>query len=281
MSTLLHLADERDASSIRKNGLKIGKDRQGIYCMPVLPNFYVSHQWLRELKRNGARTYVGVYFKIDSKEMVYAGRYNHEHRHITLGEAIKEIMDLEDPLGYELIIPRKIEAKAIDKIKMLPQKLGWRYFPNSHAKKPECACPFCIPSGSIKGKILRDKINPPAKTLTYDELITQLKTAKENDGIDEILLQLPKLRKQADPNDLLFLLDKGSNSINQSLALALGLYKHPNTKGILLKLLLTEDELTKEFATDSLLKLYRPDIEKTLLDMNDPIINKTIDEWNN
>ena len=249
--------------------------------MPVLPNFYVSHQWLRELKRNGVRTYIGIYFKVDSTEMVYAGKYNHEHRHITLGEAIKEIMSMEDPLGYELIIPRKIESKDIDKIKILPQKLGWRYFPNSHAKKPECACPICIPSGAIKGKKLRDKINPPTQIASYDQLITQLQSVNENDGIDEILLTLPKLRKQADPDDLIFLLDKGSNSINQSLALALGLYKHPNTKGILLKLLETEDELTKEFATDSLLKLYRPDIEKTLLDINDPIINRTIDEWNN
>ena len=79
----------------------------------------------------------------------------------------------------------------------------------------------------------------------------------------------------------MFLIDKKSNSINQSLALVLGLYKHPNTKGFLLKLLQSEDELTKEFETDSLLKLYRPDIEKTLLDMNDPIIKRTIDEWNN
>jgi len=96
----VHLADEREAASIRKNGIKVGKHQQGIFCMPVLQNFYVSHQWLRELKRSGARTYVGVYFKLDSKELVYAGKYNQEHRHISFGEAIKEIMSLEDPLGY-------------------------------------------------------------------------------------------------------------------------------------------------------------------------------------
>lgn len=60
MPILVHLADERVVTSIRKNGIKIGKDQQGIFCMPVLQNFYVSHQWLRELKRGGARTFIGV-----------------------------------------------------------------------------------------------------------------------------------------------------------------------------------------------------------------------------
>ena len=103
MPTLVHLADERDAASIRKNGIRIGKHRQGIYCMPVLPNFYISHQWLRELKRRGANTFVGIYFKIDSQTRVFAARYNDPHQHITLGEAIKEILSMPDPLGYELL----------------------------------------------------------------------------------------------------------------------------------------------------------------------------------
>ena len=79
MPTLVHLASEREASSIKKNGIKIGKHRQGIYCMPILQNFYLSHQWLRELKRRGINTFVGVYFKLDSKTKVYAGRYNQDH----------------------------------------------------------------------------------------------------------------------------------------------------------------------------------------------------------
>lgn len=279
MPVLVHLADEREATSIRKNGIKVGKDRQGIFCMPVLQNFYVSHQWLRELKRSGARTYIGVYFKFDSKDLVYAGKYNQEHRHISLGEAIKEIMSLDDPLGYELIVDRKIEAKEVDKIRILPQKLGWRYFPSSHNKKPTCVCPVCISSGSIKGKRLRDKIEPPIKEMGYDEAILKLKTAESEDEIDELLMTIKRTRRRADPADLLFLLDKKSNSINQSVALALGMYRHKNTRAILLKLLTSNDDDTKEFATDSLLKLYGQEIERTLIEMNDTIINKAIDEW--
>jgi len=125
--------------------------------MPVLPNFYVSHQWLRELKTTGVKSYIGVYFKLPSSEMVYAGRYGKPHKHITLGEAIREIMSLEDPLGYELIINRKIVPSEITKIKNLPQNIGWRYFPGSHNKKP-CNCEYCL-RGSIKGRKTLKRLN--------------------------------------------------------------------------------------------------------------------------
>lgn len=159
MPTFVHLADERDAEMIRKNGIKIRKGGGGVYCMPVIRNFYLSHQWLRELKRDGTRTIVGVYFKMTSSEMVYAGRYGQRHTHIPVGEAIKEIMSLEDPLGYELIVDRKIEAKEIVGIKHLPQTLGWRYMPDGHNKKP-CACVYCL-KGTIKGRRTLDRLDTP------------------------------------------------------------------------------------------------------------------------
>lgn len=157
MPTLVHLTDEKNTGKIKNGGLSAGRFKSGVFAMPVLPDFYITHQWLRELKRSGARNFVGVYFKIPSSEMVYAGRYNRRHRFISLGEAIKEIMALTDPMGYELIIDRKIEAKEIIKIKHLPQTIGWRYFPESHNKKP-CNCEYCL-KGTIKGKRTLDRLN--------------------------------------------------------------------------------------------------------------------------
>ena len=279
MPLLVHLADERDAASIRKNGIKIGKYRQGIYCMPVLQNFYVSHQWLRELKRCGAKTYIGIYFKYSSKDLVYAGKFNQKHRYIPLGKAIKEIMSMDDPLGYELIIERKIKATEIGKIRILPQTIGWRYFPSSNGKKPTCVCPYCIGSGAIKSKRLRDKVEPPSKKMGYDEAILKLKIAKSEDEIEDLLFTIRRSRRKADPNDLLFLLDKKSNSINQSVALALGMFKHKSTKSILLNLLISANDDTKAYATDSLLKLFGSEIENILVEKNDMVINKIINEW--
>lgn len=279
MPVLVHLADERDAARIQRGGIKIGKYRQGVFCMPVLPNFYVSHQWLRELKRGGARTFVGVYFRLASKTLVYAGKYNREHRHVPLGEAIREIMSLDDPLGYELIIDRKIEPREIEKIRNLPQTLGWRYIPSSHQEKPSCVCRVCIPPGSIKSRRLREKLQPPVKALAYDEILLQLQVAENERAIENLLWDIGRIRRRADPTALLFLLERNSPSIDQVVAATLSVYRHKNTRGILLGLLNSSDDDTREFASDSLLQLYGQDVEQELLARNDVIINRTIDEW--
>lgn len=155
MPTLVHLADVKEIASIRKNGIKISKWRPGIYCMPVTPDFYVSHQWLRELKRCGIRTICAVYFRLPATELVFAGRYNMEHRHIALSEAMADFMDAEekDKLGYELIVPRKILPGEIQSIKPLPQNIGWRFHPESKDTKPFCSNPDCpCTSGQINRK---------------------------------------------------------------------------------------------------------------------------------
>ncbi|RYE59023.1 MAG: hypothetical protein EOP48_02185 [Sphingobacteriales bacterium] len=66
-------------------------------------------------------------------------------------------MSLEDPLGYELIIDRKISAEEISRIKNLPQTIGWRYFPGSHDNKP-CNCEYCL-RGSIKGRKTKNRLD--------------------------------------------------------------------------------------------------------------------------
>jgi hypothetical protein len=280
MPVLVHLADERESASIEKNGIKPGKWRRGIYCMPVTPSFYISHQWLRELKRSGARSYMGVYFKLDSKTMVYAGKYHEEHRHIPLGEAIKEIMSMDDPLGYELLIDRKIEAKEIESIRMLPQNMGWRYFPASHEKGVSCTCPMCLPRGSIKAKRLRDKFDPPVKRLAYPELFAQIQVEEDHDAIETLLWTIKADRRRADPTKLMFLLDKGSDDISRLLARTLSVFRHKHTRACLTTLLALPDEDTRENAAYSLLKLYGQEIEPELRAMNDAAINVAIAEWN-
>jgi hypothetical protein len=279
MSILVHLADERESASIKRSGIKIGEGRKGIFCMPVLPNFYVSHQWLRELKRNGARTFIGIYFRLDSKTLIYAGKYNEPHRQIELGVAIKEIMTLEDPLGYELIVDRKIEPKEIDKIRLLPPKIGWRYFPHSHHRKPTCACPVCIRRGSMKGNKLREKLEPPAKKVNFDQLLSRLMAETDEFEIDSLLCSIQSSRRRSDPNQLLFLLERKSDSINQSLAMALSAFRHENTKKVLEQLLESKDADTREFSAYSLLDLYGVEAETFLKKLNDSVIQQAIEEW--
>ena len=79
--------------------------------MPVMRNFYVSHQWLRELKRRGRGEIVGVYFRIADDETVWVGHYNQAHQQMTAAEATTMIHSEESAEGFEVIIPRRIEPE--------------------------------------------------------------------------------------------------------------------------------------------------------------------------
>ena len=277
MPLLVHLTDEKETASIIKNGIKIGKYRKGIYYMPVMPNFYISHQWLRELKRFKGNTFVGVYFKVSGSQKVFAGKFNEPHKNITLNEAIKEIQSVQDPLGYELIIDRKIEQKEVHKIQHLPQTIGWRYKPGSNGKKP-CSCDYCQ-KGKIKASRIRKKYEQKEKPLQYAEILSKLQTENDQSKIDSLFDMIRKKRRSSDPNKLLFLLEKNSDLINQDLALILRKFRHKNTKNILLKLLEQNDDTTREYAADSLLELYGKEAEKLLSVIQDDSIKSALIDW--
>lgn len=277
MPILVHLADEKESARIKNNGIKVGKGRQGVFCMPVLQNFYLSHQWLRELKRSGATTFVGIYFKVDRKTKVYFGRYNEEHKHIELGEAIKVIQNVEDPLGYEIIIDRKIGAKEIHKIKSLPQNIGWRYMPAANGRKP-CGCDFCI-RGSIKANRIRERLSPREKRMPYREILEKLKVENDLDEIDSLFCEIRSKRRNSNPAELLFLLDKNADSIEEGLALTLRYFKHKATKTILLGLLGKENDSTREYAADSLLELYGKEVLPVLEQIADSAIQTALSDW--
>ena len=92
MALFVHLAAEKESVSIRRTGIKPRRLKQPlvddydriVFAMPVTDNFYVSHQWLRELKRNGQRTIVGVYFRIPDDQPVMVGHYNSVYLTLTL-----------------------------------------------------------------------------------------------------------------------------------------------------------------------------------------------------
>ena len=159
MVMLVHIADARRSRAIERSGLAPSRRRRGeawgVYAMPVLPSFFASHQWLRELKRRGARTMVAIYFRVPDREPVVVGHYNQGHTAMTAARAAGLIMHTSDCRGYELIVPRKIEARAIHAVREVPQVVGWRYFPDAHGR-PVCGCAVCVPRGSIKSRRLRE-----------------------------------------------------------------------------------------------------------------------------
>jgi hypothetical protein len=92
MPLLVHLTPEKNVAAIRRSGIKPGKSFGAIFAMPVLQNFIVTNQWLRELRRSGQGSYWGVYFRIPDDEIVWFGHYNRGHVEISAAAAVGVIM---------------------------------------------------------------------------------------------------------------------------------------------------------------------------------------------
>jgi hypothetical protein len=170
MPVFVHLTSQCNVASIRRGGIGLRKRLfrpRGVYAMPVTRNFYISHQWLRELRRLGGGTIVAVYFRVRDDEPVEVGHYDSLHRTMTAAEAAGLLMAAEtrdpaaerardraskavrgggrlpsSPEGYQVIIPRRIEPREIVRVKALPQVVGWRYKPGANGTPP-CTCICC------------------------------------------------------------------------------------------------------------------------------------------
>ncbi len=168
----VHLAPEKAVSAIRRSGIRVSKHvpnkPSGVFAMPVTPNFYISHQWLRELKRAGQSSICGVYFRVKDDEALFVGHYNSRPIQMTAAQAAGLIHDQNNSEGYEIIVPRKIFPSEIQKIRHLPQILGWRYQPGAHASS-FCGCPVCVPPGTIKSRRKRSNWERKMAADEYDD----------------------------------------------------------------------------------------------------------------
>lgn len=161
VTRFVHLAPEGQAASIRRSGIRLRSRSRyrlpAVYCMPLLPDFFASHQWLRELRRRGQRTFVAIDFRIPDDEPVLVGHYGRPHAQMTAAEAAGLILSCPDPLGYEVVLQRPVEAREITRIRPVPQVIGWRYFPGAHGRRP-CPCPVCLRPGEYKAADLRRRL---------------------------------------------------------------------------------------------------------------------------
>ena len=164
MPTFVHVTSEDNARTARRGGIRTAKtNRQparGIFAMPVTPNFQISHQWVREMKRFRRGMVVGIYFRIPDAEMVWVGRYNEQHQEMTAAQAAAQIMSETTMTGVEVIIPRRIIPAEIIRIRRLPQLVGWRHYPDAHGKRP-WACE-CCQKGQYGSRKIREKYADPA-----------------------------------------------------------------------------------------------------------------------
>jgi hypothetical protein len=160
MVTFIHITDKNSEKPILRSGIKLVKRRSGIrgvYAMPVIPDFTTTHQWSRELKRQPIRTLICVQFKVPDEEPVLVGKYNGEKLQMTAAEALGTILEHTDPMGLEVIFPRKIAPGEITRAYLAPRVTGWRYYPTAKGRKP-CHCKWCN-SGEIRAqRLIREDV---------------------------------------------------------------------------------------------------------------------------
>jgi hypothetical protein len=144
VAQFIHLASEDNRRSIRQGGIKVSRARRvrGVYAFPQTEDFVINHQWMRELRRFTGSTIVAVRFRIRDSERVLIGKFNEQHLEVNAAEAIGIARAHKDPLGLEVVIPRRISAREIESIYTPPKVTGWRYYPAAKGRKP-CPCPVC------------------------------------------------------------------------------------------------------------------------------------------
>lgn len=161
MTMFVHLAPETRSSLIRRNGVRrlrkaFHTSARGVFAVPVVRNFFISHQWCRELRRRSKGQIVGIYFRIPDTEGVWVGHYGQVHRQMTAARASAEFMQAVDRQGWEVIIPRPIDSSEIHRIRSLPQVVGWRFLPGAKGRIP-CTCRFCT-RGDYGARKLRERL---------------------------------------------------------------------------------------------------------------------------
>ena len=147
MALFVHLAPAKAVARIRRAGIKRG--RWGVFCMPVLADYYTTHQWARELKRRGHRRMLAISFWLDDADLVEVGRFSTPHQTMRASEAVKALMEAEDRQGYEVIVPHAISPRDLRAVRPVPHVIGWRFYPEPHGRPTFCLCNWCS-RGEIK-----------------------------------------------------------------------------------------------------------------------------------
>lgn len=263
MALYVHLTFAENAKAIQRSGItptRLVDNSKGVFALPVIQNFYISHQWVRELKRRprGSGLIVGVYLRIPDDEIVRIGHYGYlnEKEKLTATQAASVMLECENRLGFEVIISRRIHRSEIHKIKRLPQGIGWRYRANSHGIRP-CPCRYCN-RGTYGAQQIREKYDEPFYTShSVEELQQRIIDSVDIKEINECLLEMPRKRIRVNPAFLYKIFEFNNPDLLESLAFVLVRFQHPEVRKMLVKLVEYPDNHVKKAAVESIWALYR------------------------
>ena len=227
MAQFVHITAAQSARRIARSGIAARSSgrtgARGVYCMPVLPSFTLTYQWVREQRRWHPGVLVGVHLRLPDDEPVTVGHYSAPPRETTAAEAIAAVRELDDPRGYEVFVPRAITNAEVRRIRDVPQGVGWRYLPAAHGRRP-CPCPSCLPRGGYKVARLRRRspYDPPPQP--KGERMEQLRAASTADEIIDVLAALGRGRRGG-AEELAYLADHPDPHVRDTLDRVLRVYR--------------------------------------------------------
>lgn len=225
MAKFVHVTSTRAAQRIQRSGIAArsfgSAGGRGVYCMPVLPSFTLTYQWVRELRRWQPGVLVAVQLQLDDDEPVTVGRYGAPPRHVTAAEAVAVVRGLDDPRGYEVFVPRAITAAEVWRVRAVPQGVGWRYVPGAHGRRP---CPCCAPRGGYKVARLRGWFPYDEPPRSKSELMARLRAAGTADEIIDVLGELGRGRRGG-AEELAYLVDHPDPYVRDTLDSVLRVYR--------------------------------------------------------
>jgi len=130
VADLVHLTAESAARGVADLGIparsRSGRAGYGVFCMPFLPSFTLTHGWAREVRRWHHGRLVAIDVHLPDDEPVTAGRRGGTPESLPLSVAVRRIEDLPDPRGWEVFVPRAIRPGEVRRVRPIPPSVGWR-----------------------------------------------------------------------------------------------------------------------------------------------------------
>jgi hypothetical protein len=223
--------------------------------MPFLPNYYASHQWLREIRRGSGHSHsniIAVDFRLPSNELVLVGHFSKPKTELTISEAAKLIISAQDPQGYEVFLPRSVNPTEIHKIRSISQVIGWRYYPKAKGNEP-CVCDVCVRGEYGANKLRRRFDRHDEKPKSKMQIMKILSVGQDSNAMAEALYELGTKRR-GNPEELEFLLNHPSSEVLYALAHTLEIYRGKRAIALLRQLANHPNDEVQRGANESLLR---------------------------
>ncbi|HXT49464.1 MAG TPA: HEAT repeat domain-containing protein [Thermoanaerobaculia bacterium] len=257
----LHLASAAKERAIRRAGLAGGRAvfpdesgaavvlRRAVYAMPVVPDFWTSHQWVRELRRQSGERVVAVHFRLADDELVHVGRFGQPHRLVAASAAARWVMD--NPDGAEVVVPRSIARREVVAVREAPQLVGWVQSPDE--KDPfGCVCSACLPAGTPE---LMRRVRA-----AFRAGIDRARRAGDDEdelvhGLSDVQFALERARGRLAPGPVLAYARSPSPRARREVAWLLRFFRRRQVEETLVALAHDADEGVRENAVDGLLRV--------------------------